>query len=142
MIWGIGKAPETGDQVTFFVKSSLTTSLYNNWNIFSHSKPLFKNLEKLHPYGLKLDPDLTLPHIHLSKSFSLKLVFCEVLQLSTHLEEVPKFGIKVQCSLNFFMHIFSCITVGHSIVRYTLNADYRLQKWQYTLHSAECSACK
>ena len=31
--------------------------------MFSHSKPLFKNLEKMHPSALKPDPDLTLPHM-------------------------------------------------------------------------------
>ena len=31
--------------------------------IFGHWKSLFKNLEKLHPSGLKPEPDLTLPHI-------------------------------------------------------------------------------
>ena len=32
--------------------------------------------------------------------------------------------------------------VGCSINRYALQADYILGKWQYTLHTAQCIACK
>ena len=57
------KTLKTGDQVIFFVKSSLTTLWYNNWKMFGHGKPHSKNLEKLHLPGLKPDSDLTLPPI-------------------------------------------------------------------------------
>ena len=50
------------------------------------------------------------------------------------------FGARLQYSFRFSIQIlqimtfFTCTIVGSSIIGYTLHADYRQQKGQYTLH--------
>ena len=42
----------------------------------------------------------------------------------------------LHADLTIHFIFFSYITVGRSIVGFTLHADYRIKKWQYELHSA------
>ena len=44
----------------------------------------------------------------------------------------------VDCRFDNSCHSFSRDIVGRSIVGYTLNADNKLQKWQYTLQVVQC----